>query len=206
MIFWPACAHRQLVSRTHVKHKTAVIVERGAQNPRQQQGPTTTTTQEVTMPPGTPPSRPSDLFSMYDHIEVTYAKSKHYRRTGVITRISNPRLTVRFDDGHPGNYVDYRYARVIPDAPRRTNLTNTSPRNINITDVDLMATVSEDRGDEETNSVTALMENLAIQTAVTTLAGSNNMADVERAINEQATRIRIQARRILQRRSNNEGT
>jgi hypothetical protein len=79
------------------------------------------------MAPETSPSKPSDLFNMCDHIEVTYARSKHYWRTGAVTRISNPRLTVQFDDGHPGNYVDHRHARVIPDTPRRSNPTNTSP-------------------------------------------------------------------------------
>jgi hypothetical protein len=95
---------------------------------------------------------------------------------------------------------------VIPDAPQRSNPTNTSPQNKITTDGHLMAAVSEDRGEEETDSITALMENLAIQTTVTTLTRSYNMADIERAINEQATRIRIQARCILQRRRNNEGT
>jgi hypothetical protein len=46
------------------------------------------------------------------------------------------------------------------------------------------------------------MESLAIQTAVSALAEANDMADVERAIDEQATRTHTQARRILQRRSN----
>jgi ribosome-associated translation inhibitor RaiA len=47
------------------------------------------------------------------------------------------------------------------------------------------------------------MESLAIQTATGALATSNDMADVERAINDQADRIRTQARSILRRRSRN---
>jgi hypothetical protein len=151
------------------------------------------------MAPEAPPSRPHDLFHIDDHIQVIYTKSKHYQRTGIVTRVCNPRLSVRFDDGRPGNYVDYRYARLIPE-------TNTTPRHSDLTGGDWVTAVSDDRGDDETDSIVALMEDLAIQTAVTTLAVSNNMTDVERAINEQAARIRIQARRILQRRNNNEDT
>ncbi len=108
-----------------------------------------------------------------------YAKLKHYRRTGIVTRVCNPRLSIRFDDGRPGNYVDYRYARLVPETVPETD---TTIRYNHHSSEAWMTAVSDDREDEETDSIVALMENLAIQTAGTTLAGSNNMAYVERAI------------------------
>jgi 1,4-dihydroxy-2-naphthoate octaprenyltransferase len=67
-----------------------------------------------------------------------------------------------------------------------------------------MAVVSES-AEQSDDTLVSLMESLAIQTAVSALAGANNMADVERAIDEQAERIRVQARRLLQRRNTGTG-
>lgn len=89
----------------------------------------------------------------------------------------------------------FRYARMMP-----TSGTITHDNDDDIDDV--VTAVSEDAEDEEDNSLVSLMESLAIQTAVSALAEANDMADVERAIDEQATRIHTQARCILQCRSN----
>jgi hypothetical protein len=140
-------------------------------------------------------TRPIDLFRTGDHIQVIYARSKHYGRTGSITRVCNPRLSVHFDDGQAGSYVDFRYARITP-APDTTTHNNGDGIEA------VMIAVKSDTEDEEDNSLVGLMESLAIQTAVSALAEANDMADVERAIDEQATRIRAQARHILQRQSN----
>jgi hypothetical protein len=123
-------------------------------------------------------SSPIDIFRVGDHIKVIYPKSKHYGRTGVVTRVSDPRLSVRFDDPRPGSYVDYKYARLM---------TTTQParHGDDGTIEDWMTAVSEDVVVED-NTLVSLMENLALQTAVSALAESNNMADVERAIDEQA--------------------
>jgi hypothetical protein len=135
------------------------------------------------MAPATNLSRPIDLFHTGNHIQVVYARSKHYGRTGVITQVCNPRLSVRFDDGQPGSYVDYRYARLMP-------IPETVTRNSNAANNDRVTTVFGDVGDEEEDdSLVILMESLAIQTAVSVLAGASDTADVERAIDEQATRM-----------------
>ena len=147
------------------------------------------------MVPATRAARPIDLFQNGDHIEVTYGRSKHYGRTGIVTRVCNPRLSVRFDDGQAGCYVDFRYARVLPVPDPTTRINDDRTR-------DAMTTVSEDADDEEGNLLIGLMENLAIQTAVSVLAEANDMADVEKAIAEQAVHIRTQAWRILQRHNN----
>jgi hypothetical protein len=136
---------------------------------------------------------PNDLFSVGDHILVFYTKSKHCGRTGIITRVCNPRLSVRFDDERPGSYVDYKYARLLTSnqATRRTD---------NVIPGKSMTVVPPDI-EQEDDALVSLMESLAIQTATTALAEANDMADVERAIEQQAERIRVQARRLLHRRS-----
>jgi hypothetical protein len=158
---------------------------------------TTTTTANDTMVSG----NSIDHFHAGDRIKVIYRRSKHYGRTGVITKVSDPRLSVRFDDPRPGSYVDYQYARLIT-IPQPTTHSEPATRReptIRIDDHETeewMTTVSED-AEEEDNALVSLMESLAIQTAVGALALSNNMADIEKAIDEQADRIRAQARRLL---------
>jgi hypothetical protein len=136
---------------------------------------------------------PSDLFHIGDHILVFYTKSKHCGRTGIVTKVSNPRLSVKFDDERPGSYVDYKFARLMTS-------TQTMRRTDNVVNDESMTVVSGG-AEEGDDALVSLMESLAIQTAVSALAGANDMADVEKAIEEQAERIRTQARRLLQRRS-----
>jgi hypothetical protein len=74
----------------------------------------------------------------------------------------------------------------------------TVTRNSDAATDDWVTTISGDVGDEEEgHSLVVLMESLAIQTAVSV---------VEKAIDEQATRIRNQARRLFRRRNNDEET
>jgi hypothetical protein len=136
---------------------------------------------------------PSDLFHIGDHILVFYTKSKHCGRTGIVTKVSNPRLSVKFDDERPGSYVDYKFARLMTS-------TQTMRHTDNVVNDESMTVVSGG-AEERDDALVSLMESLAIQTAVSALAGANDMADVEKAIEEQAERIRTQARRLLQRRS-----
>jgi hypothetical protein len=147
--------------------------------------------------------RARDLFHIGDHIEVTYPNSKHHGRTGIITLVNDPRLSVSFDDRRPGSYVDYKYVRLLsPRTPVTTDYPRLSrtPR----VDEDFVTVIPHDNREEnEDATIVLLMENLAIQTATGALATSNDMADVERAINDQANRIRTQARSILRRRSRN---
>lgn len=142
-------------------------------------------------------SNPMDLFHVGDRILVFYTKSKHCGRTGIVTKVCNPRLSVRFDDNRPGSYVDYKYARIVPSTQNTRRVNNIVPD-------DSMTVVSES-AEQSDDTLVSLMESLAIQTAVSALAGANNMADVERAIDEQAERIRAQARRLLQRRTTGSG-
>jgi hypothetical protein len=51
-------------------------------------------------------------FHVGDHIKVIYRGSKHYGRTGTVSQVGNPRLTINFDDGRPGIFVDIKYARL----------------------------------------------------------------------------------------------
>jgi hypothetical protein len=167
---------------------------------------TTTTTANDTMVSGSS----IDHFHAGDHIKVIYRRSKHYGRTGVITRVSDPCLSVRFDDPRPGSYVNYQYARLITISQPITRSEPATRREPTIHSEDpeaeeWMTTVSED-AEEEDNVLVSLMESLAIQTAVGALALSNNMADIDKTIDEQANRIRTQARRLLQRRNANGGT
>ncbi len=136
---------------------------------------------------------PSDLFHVGDHILVFYTKSKHCGRTGIVTKVSNPRLSVKFNDERPGSYIDYKFARLMTS-------TQTMRRTDNVVDDESMTVVSGG-AEEGDDALVSLMESLAIQTAVSALAGANDMADVEKAIEEQAERIRTQAQRLLQRRS-----
>jgi hypothetical protein len=167
---------------------------------------TTTTTAKDTMVSG----NSIDHFHAGDRIEVIYRRSKHYGRTGVITKVSDPCLSVGSDDPRPGSYVDYQYARLITKPQPTTNSKPAMRREptIRIDDHEAeewMTTVSED-AEEEDNALVSLMESLAIQTAVGALALSNNMADIEKAIDEQADRIHAQARRLLQQRHANART
>jgi ribosome-associated translation inhibitor RaiA len=136
---------------------------------------------------------PSDLFHIGDHILVFYTKSKHCGRTGIVTKVSNPCLSVKFDDERPGSYVDYKFARLMTS-------TQTMRRTDNVVNDESMTVVSGG-AEEGDDALVSLMESLTIQTAVSALAGANDMTDVEKAIEEQAERIRTQARRLLQRRS-----
>jgi hypothetical protein len=147
-------------------------------------------------------SRARDLFHIGDHIEVIYANSKHHGRTGIITLVNNPRLSVSFDDRRPGSYVlDHKYVRLISP---RTSVTTSYCRQSRRVDEDFVTVIPRDtREEHEDTTLIELMENLAIQTATGALATSNDMADVERAINDQADRIRTQAQSILRRRSRN---
>jgi hypothetical protein len=140
-------------------------------------------------------SRARDLFQIGDHIEVIYANSKHHGRTGIITLVNDPRLSVSFDDRRPGSYVDYKYARLLsPRTPVTTSYCQQS-RATRVEDEDFATVIPRDtREEQEDATIVALMESLAIQTATGALATSNDMADVERAINDQADRIRRRSR------------
>jgi hypothetical protein len=141
---------------------------------------------------------PIDLFRVGDHIEVVYENSKHFGRTGIITKVCDPRLSIRFDDPRPGSYVHYHYARLrIGRGTTRHDNDISFENHVTVVPEDVV------RGD---NTLVSLMENLVIQTAVSALSEANDMADVEKAIDEQADCIRIQARRLLRRRNADRGT
>ncbi len=63
--------------------------------------------------------------------------------------------------------------------------------------------MSVDNGDDDEGVRVTMLYRLAVQKAVTALADANDMADVERAINSQAVRIRAHALKILRRRQDN---
>jgi hypothetical protein len=142
--------------------------------------------------------RPEGVFHLWDHIKVVYRRSKHYGRTATIIKVGNPRLTVRFDDGLPGSFVDIKYARLIPEHEEQGDTTI-----LDNTRHNLVPAVSVDNGDDDEDVLVKMFHRLAVETAVTALADANNMADVERAINAQAVRIRAHALKILQRRRDN---
>jgi hypothetical protein len=138
------------------------------------------------------------VFRVGDHIEVVYPKSKHFGKTGVVIKVGDPRLSVRFDNGLPGTFVDVAYARLIAE---RGGHNETHQVN-NIHPMETPA-VSGDEEDDDDYVLVEMFDRLAVQTAITALADANNMADVERAINEQASRIREHAAKILRQRRNN---
>ena len=147
----------------------------------------------VTITPSANP-RPSDTFSIGDRLKVVYRKSKHYGRIARVTQVNNPRLSVDFEDGGAGAFVDFRYARRIPDL-----IPTTMPPNIH-----QQRTQPIHDNDEEDGDVLAEAFNrLAIDTAIAILVDTSNMAGVERAIEEQVIRIRYYAQSILRRRRNN---
>jgi hypothetical protein len=138
------------------------------------------------------------VFRLNDHIKVIYRRSKHYGRTGIITKLRNPRLTIRFDDGLPGSFVDVKYARLIPEHEEQEDTSATNNMHHN-----LVPTVSVDNGNDNEDVLVTMFHRLAVQTAVTALADANDMSDVEYAINAQAVRIRAHALKILQQGGGN---
>jgi hypothetical protein len=124
---------------------------------------------------------------------VIYRGSKHYGRTGIVSQVGNPRLTINFDDGRPGTFVDIKYARLLTTEQGNTDVSESSQD-------DWISQVSNDDDDSEDELNAMFHRRLALETATTALSGANNIADVERVIADQASRIRQHATRVLQRR------
>jgi hypothetical protein len=58
--------------------------------------------------------RPNEIFKVGDRILVHGNLSPHQGRKAVIRAVGNRRLTVRFEDGLPGTFIDYKAAMLIP--------------------------------------------------------------------------------------------
>jgi hypothetical protein len=127
---------------------------------------------------------------------VIYRGSKHYGRTGIVSQVGNPRLTINFDDGRPGTFVDIKYARLLTTEQGNTDVSESSQD-------DWISQVSNNDDDSEDELNAMFHRRLALETATTAISGANNIADVERVIADQASRILQHATRILQRRRNN---
>jgi hypothetical protein len=120
-----------------------------------------------------------------------YRRSKHYGRTSRVTQVGNPRLTVHFDDGLPGKFVDIKYARLLPEQ-QETDTDDDAHHN-------RIPAVSGDDEEEDEDVLVEMFHRLVVQTTVTTLADTNSMADVESAINDHVIHIRQHALKIPQR-------
>jgi hypothetical protein len=58
--------------------------------------------------------RPNEIFKAGDRILVHGNQSPHQGRIAVIRAVGTQRLTVRFEDGLAGTFIDYRAAMLIP--------------------------------------------------------------------------------------------
>jgi hypothetical protein len=57
--------------------------------------------------------QPCDTFSINDRVKCVNRRSKHYGHTGSVTGMGKTRLNVDFENGHAGNYLDWRDAQLV---------------------------------------------------------------------------------------------
>ena len=100
--------------------------------------------------------KPQELFAVGNRISVTSARSKHYARTAVIDKVRTRRLTVSFEDGKPGKYVDYQ--EVIKLEPTK----HTSEQGM---EEPSSNTTTQNKKTNDTTKITRLLEHMAFTSA-----------------------------------------
>jgi hypothetical protein len=166
-----------------------------------------------------------DMWMIGDHLHVTCPRSWHYRQYAVVMAVHNTRLTVVFDDGLLGQFIDrsrashappLRNAR-LPQARRNANVEAPAPTNtaaheervrlvidsntarhgqINVVIDSSMETLSDD---EEVADISRTLERLAFTAAAIILSEADNDEQTNRLLDDFQAAVRDGTRRRFRR-------
>jgi hypothetical protein len=148
---------------------------------------------------------PSDRFN--DRVKCVNPRSKHYGHTASVNGMGKTRLNVTFENGHVGQYIDWRDAELV-SRPSELASTPVSPSSTpgNRSSTPVTRSSSED-ANTDLDQLTSLMEHLAFTSATVI---SSNYADpqhMEDLLTQFDRAVRNNARNIAStRRATTNGT
>jgi hypothetical protein len=129
-------------------------------------------------------------WSIGQRIKVTCERSKHHGRYAMVTRVNHKKLSVVFEDGQPGQFVDKEHATLAP--VRTINSGNRMGRRNN----------NSQDNDNEVSEVTRILEQLAFTAATLISADYQDTERTERALDAFQSSVRNSTRMITNQRRN----
>jgi hypothetical protein len=132
---------------------------------------------------------PADAFNINDHVKCKSPRSRHYGHTGRVTGMGKARLVVQFDNGHIGQFIDWRDAELIrrPIQPI----------------VPAASTEAIDTDGKDIEQITTLLEHMAFTAATVISSDLGNSRRMENLLASFDRQVRIHANSLASTRHDN---
>jgi hypothetical protein len=132
---------------------------------------------------------PTDAFNINDHVKCKNPRSKHYGHTGHVTGMGKARLFVQFDNGHIGQFIDWRDAELI-ERPIEAIVPTAS-------------TEAVDTDGEDIEQLTTLLEHMAFTAATVISSDHGNSHRMENLLASFDRQVRSHTNSLASTRRDN---